>query len=238
MGSVKSKRWTALGALLLVNGLLIGCATEGGSALRAKTAFTADGLVNIPSRSGALFIKPEHNIAGYDQIFLEPISISYVRGREALEAKEEAALLEALERGERERAEQAGISLASARSHCAMSMKFYIVDLELTPVGSSSGSQTIFVASLGTVTLVADIRDSRSGMALLRFAQRRRIVGGEMPGPPDAVAMSRLKETLNAMLADFGAELLAVIPRSRPQPPVSPECKGALRAIGDAAGAR
>ena len=98
MGSVKSKLWPALGALLLVNRLLIGCATEGGGALRAKTAFTPDGLVNVPSRSGALFIKPEHNIAGYDQIFLEPISISYVRGREALEAKEEAALLKALER--------------------------------------------------------------------------------------------------------------------------------------------
>ena len=63
-------------------------------------------------------------------------------------------------------------------------------------------------------------------MALLRFAQRRRIVGGEMPGPPHAVAMSRLKETLNTMLADFGAELLAVIP------PVPPAAAGLARVQG------
>ncbi len=184
MGSVTANRWLALGALLLVSGLLIGCTTGGVRAPNASPALTPDGLVSSPTPSGLLFIRPDHNIGGYDQVFFEPIYISYRDGRKALGAKDQAALLTALERGERERAEQAGIAIASMRSPCVMSMRFSIVDLDLNEVGSINMSQTIYVASMGTVTLVVDIWDSKSGKALLRFAQRRKILGGNTLGPP------------------------------------------------------
>ncbi len=238
MGSVTANRWLALGALLLVSGLLIGCTTGGVRAPNAPPALTPDGLVSSPTPSGLLFIRPDHNIGGYDQVFFEPIYISYRDGRKALGAKDQAALLTALERGERERAEQAGIAIASMRSPCVMSMRFSIVDLDLNEVGSTNMSQTIFVASMGTVTLVVDIWDSKSGKALLRFAQRRKILGGNTLGPPHAAAISRLKKTLDTMLADFGKQLLTVISRTRLQPPVSPECKGLLRTVGDEPGPR
>ena len=234
MGSVTANRWLALGALLLVSGLLIGCTTGGLWAPNASPALTPDGLVSSPTPSGLLFIRPGHNIGGYDQVFFEPIYISYRDGRKALGAKDQAALLTALERGERERAEQAGIAIASMRSPCVMSMRFSIVDLDLNEIGSRYMSQTIYVASMGTVTLVVDIWDSKSGKALLRFAQRRKILGGNTLGPPQAVAMSQLKKTLDTMLADFGMQLVRVIPRTRLQPPVSPECKGLLRTGGRA----
>jgi len=234
MGSVVAGRRLAIGALLLVGGLIGGCAQGGKRAVPEPPTRTLDGLISSPSSAGALFIKPDHNLAGYDEIFFEPVKIFYRRGHKALEAREEAALLRTLERGERERARDAGMRVASVPGPCAVSLRFYIADLELTEIGSSSVSQTIFVATVGTVALIADIRDSETGEALLRFGQRRTVLGGDLPGPPHAVAISRLRKTLDTMLSDFGTELLEVIPRSPPQPPVSSECSGYFRAIGNA----
>ena len=238
MGSVTTKLRPGPGALLLISGLLVGCATAGGSPPKASPTVTSDGLVSTPSRLGVLFVKPGHNIGGYDQIFFSPMSISYKRGRKALGEEEEAEFLVALERGERERAEQAGIPVVSAPGACAMDMTFRIADLELTEHSSSGGSDTVFVRTMGAVTLVVEIRDSRSAEALLHFAQRRKLPGGRVSGVPHNVAKSRLKKTLDIMLADFGEQLLEVIPRSRTQLPVSPGCKGRFRAMGDAAAAR
>jgi hypothetical protein len=88
---------------------------------------------------------------------------------------------------------------------------------------------------MGEVTLIVEIRDSRSGEALLRFAQRRGLPGGRVLGAPRAAVLSRLRETLDTMLADFGEQLQEIIPRSQPLGPVSPECKGLFRTIGNVA---
>jgi hypothetical protein len=196
---------------------------------------TADGLQSVPSQLGVLFVKPDHNIGGYDQILFQPMSVSYKRGRKALGKRDVAALRAALEDGPRERAELAGVPVASAPGPCAMSLTFYVADIELARIASSAGTSSIFLNSMGEVTLIVEIRDSRSGEALLRFAQRRGLPGGRVLGAPRAAVLYRLQETLDIMLADFGAQLLEVIPRARPQPPVSPECKGLFRAMGDAA---
>ncbi len=101
MGSVTAKLRPGPGALLLISGLLVGCATAGGvGPPKASPTVTSDGLVSTPSRLGVLFVKPGHNIGGYDQIFFSPMSISYKRGRKALGEEEEAEFLVALERGE------------------------------------------------------------------------------------------------------------------------------------------
>ncbi len=111
MESVVTNRWPVLGALLVASGLLVECSTEGSSAPEVPPMVTADGLHRVAATSGVLFVKPGHNIGGYDEIFFEPMSISYRRPREALKEEDEAALLQALERGVVERTEAAFESL-------------------------------------------------------------------------------------------------------------------------------
>ncbi len=228
----------ALGCLLLATVLLLGCATDGEGAAGAESrAVTSDGLEKTDvSGPGVLYIKPDHNIGGYDQIHFEPIAIAYKRGRRALRGADEATLRETLMEGMRERASAADIPIVSAPEPCAMSMRFYVVDLELVEI-RGAGAQSIVLPSMGKVTLVVDIRDSRSGEALMRFAQRRQLEGGAILGGARAAQVAQLRRSLDSMLADFGAQLVEVIPRSSVQEPLSPECTGRFRAIADAQGA-
>lgn len=231
--SVRANRLQTLGMLLLVSGLLGGCVRE-----PRLTEQSMEGLQRAPSNRGVLLVKPNHNIGGYDQVLFNPVRVDFRSSRNRLPEKDVVLLSESLENFLRRRAGQAQVSVASGPGPCAMSMSFSILNISVEDglLERESASRTGFVRSMGAVSLEVVIRDSVSGEALLRFTERANLSGTRFAGGTRRVFISELANTLGILLTDFGARMFEVIPRSNEQRPVSPECYGTVRVIGDNAG--
>ena len=176
--------------LVLSAATLSGCASS-----RPALPSEWDGLVLQPgTRLGAVFVKPDAEIASYTSVMLDPVEVSFARnwdpnrgGRSQvgrLDAADMTAIKDGLAELFREtfRAELArgGYQLVEEIGPDTLRVRAAIVDLYVTaPDTMSAGRSRTYTASAGRMTLVAELRDSVTGEILARVvdAQSGRSTG-------------------------------------------------------------
>ena len=150
---------------------------------------TADGLHRIrTTRVGAVFLKPGAKFAGYDQIIIDPVSVTYkskprkqtasTRGRGNFELK--PSNMERLKRFfqeefEKELGKSQDYQVVTDPAANVLRVSGHIVDLVVDAPQTQRGSDIDFVMTAGKMTLILDVRDSVTGEPLARIADRRAI---------------------------------------------------------------
>jgi hypothetical protein len=179
------------------------------------------------SIGGILLVKPDHHMASYDQLMVDPIIVTIARGSRKLGSAEtqqlEVHLREATAR------ELVNVDLSKIVSEpgpCVLRMQTAFLDVELPPLTIASGSRTSFVSSHGSVTLVHELRDSTTGTVLLRYMGRRRAGGGRT-----VAAVSRwsgLTRTFDEMLSELKQNLVETVPLSTAAEGPLAQCHGLI----------
>jgi hypothetical protein len=157
----------------------------------AEHAQTADGLHRVKARRiGAAWLRPGASFAAYDAVLFDPVSVSYKSpprsassgkkdrsrsGNFALGDENTARLRRIFQEAfEKQLGESDVFSVASEAGPNVLRVSGQIVDLVVN-VPRQSGRDRLFVMDAGEMTLILDVRDSLSGRALARIADRRAI---------------------------------------------------------------
>lgn len=225
----------ALGLFLLVATLQLGCSTSS-----PAPDITESGLLRADSYRGELFLRPDHNIGGYDETYLPPVGFSQRMGRKGLHEREVATLVEHLSDNLQARAKAGGVASVSAPAPCAITMAFSIEEVEIDGLMSQieSRSNATFIQSMGAVTLKVVMRDSMTDTPLLQYTERRRLPGGQVRGSARGALVGALEKALNTLLASFAERLRPIIPQSKGQHSIAPQCEGRIRKAAEAAARR
>ena len=214
---------------LVIAAPLLACTSLGGTAGDEPTV-TVEGLQRVKSGAGVLFIKPEHNLGGYDSFLVAPIKVTYKRGASSLPSDYEqsianelhAAILAYLESGEQ--------TIVDAPGPCVVEIREQLVDLSLVDLDVAS-SQTAVARSLGKTAVVVEFRDSQSGEVLLRFGQRRHIKKPPSAAlPRSGVPMKYFRRTFDRISEDLAEAMIQAL-RSEtalPLTPVRSECSARI----------
>lgn len=191
-------------ALALVLAAFVpGCAGPGQSGIyyaTGKDAVTPDGLHRVKWEPFRLsFVKPGADLARYDQILLDGVTVSYERTptdqptlspNYALPPDGMAFLKKTFhDEFVRELSKSADFTIASAPGPRVLRIQAQLVDLVMTtaPVGSVPADEMEFAQNYGAVTLLLDGRDSESGEPLVRVGERREIQLSQTFAQDDAV---------------------------------------------------
>jgi hypothetical protein len=168
---------------------LSGCASS-----RSAHPNEWDGLVLQPgTRLGAVFVKPDAEIASYTSVFLDPVEVSFARnwdpnrgGRSQvapLDADDVTAMKVGLADMFREtfRAELArgGYQLVDEIGPDTLRVTASIVDLFVTAPNTPTPGARTYTTNTGRMTLVAELRDSVTGEILARVVDTQ---GGRSSG--------------------------------------------------------
>jgi|PlaIllAssembly_1097288.scaffolds.fasta_scaffold04220_2 hypothetical protein len=176
--------------------LLLGAATLSGCA-SSRSALPAewDGLVLQPgTRLGAVFVKPDAEIASYTSVMLDPVEVSFARnwdpnrGGRSLAGRLNASDVTAMKAGLadmfretfRAELERGGYKLVDEVGPDTLRVTAAIVDLFVSaPNAPAPGRTRTYTANTGRMTLVAELRDSVTGEILARVvdAQSGRSTG-------------------------------------------------------------
>ena len=153
---------------------------------------TADGLHQVRTMQVAgAYVKPGAELGSYTSIRLDPVTISYKRpprerrsgarmnpsGDNWALTDSEKERVERLfqEAFERELSQSENFTLVEDDGPDVLRVSGHIVDLVVTAGPEPSGRDRSFVREAGQLTLVLDVRDSESGEALARIADRRSV---------------------------------------------------------------
>ena len=163
---------------------LAGCASS-----RSSLPDEWDGLVLQPgTRLGAVFVKPDAEIASYRTVLLDPVQVSFARnwdpnrGGRSQASRLNASDITAMKAGladmfrEIFRAELArgGYQLVDEVGPDTLRVTAEIVDLFVTaPNTMTAGRSRVYTANTGRMTLVAELRDSVTGEILARVVDSR-----------------------------------------------------------------
>ena len=163
---------------------LSGCASS-----RSTLPDEWDGLVLQPgTRLGAVFVKPDAEIASYRTVLLDPVQVSFARnwdpnrGGRSQASRLNASDITAMKAGladmfrEIFRAELArgGYQLVDEVGPDTLRVTAEIVDLFVTaPNTMTAGRSRVYTANTGRMTLVAELRDSVTGEILARVVDSR-----------------------------------------------------------------
>jgi Protein of unknown function (DUF3313) len=162
---------------------LAGCATS-----RTSTPEEWDGLVRKQgTRLGAVFVRPDVEIAAYRSVKLDPVEVSFARNWDPnrgtrtanrLDAGDMAAiqagLADLFREIFREELAAGGYQLVEEAGPETMRVTAAIVDLYITaPDNMSAGRSRTYTANSGRMTLVAELRDSVTGEILARAVDAR-----------------------------------------------------------------
>ncbi len=221
----KRRRAAALRVICLATlPLALACASQ----VRPPVWENRPQLVEVDSRGpGRLFVKRDHEIGRYDDLFLFNVGFHYRDGQSRLGAADEdrimAMLVAAIEGGQ-----NGGIGVATHPGPCVLAVDFYVKDLELAHRTSWKGSFSEFKSSLGSATLILELRDSQSNEPLARFIERRNLGGGWWLGQREE-QLDRLARVVGLAVNDMGQQL------SRITSPTSSEydvrCEGAMTKV-------
>lgn len=176
---------------------------------------------------GILLVKPDHHMASYDQLMVDPIIVTFERGSKKLNSAETERLETHLREATARRLVNVDPSkIVTEPGPCVLRMQTAFLDVELPPLTMSSGSRSSFISSYGSVTLVHELRDSSSGTVLLRYMGRRRAGGGS------AVAWTSrwggLTRTFDEMLSDLQQSLFETVPLSTATEGTLAQCHGLI----------
>jgi hypothetical protein len=175
-------------ALLFASGVSVllgtGCAGFG-----SREPSQWDGLVRQRNaRLGALFVKPDVDIAVYQNVVLDPVEVRFSRSwnpnrtasdvSRRLDARDVAAiqtrLAELVHEIFAEELNEAGYPIVAEAGHDTLRVTAAIVDLYVSaPDTLPPGRVTIFTADSGRMTLVLELRDSVTGEILARAVDTR-----------------------------------------------------------------
>jgi len=176
--------------IVLCAATLAGCAST-----RSTVPDEWDGLVLQPgTRLGAVFVKPDAEIASYTSVLLDPVQVSFARnwdptrGGRSQVNRLNTADVTAMKAGladmfrETFRAELArsGYQLVDEIGPDTLRVTAAIVDLFVSaPNAAQAGRSRTYTANTGRMTLVAELRDSVTGEILARVvdAQSGRSTG-------------------------------------------------------------
>jgi hypothetical protein len=169
---------------------LSGCASS-----RSTLPAEWDGLVLQPgTRLGAVFVKPDAEIASYTSEMLDPVEVSFARnwdpnrGGRSQASRLNASDITAMKAGladmfrETFRAELArgGYQIVDEVGPDTLRVTAAIIDLFVSaPSAAQAGRSRTYTANTGRMTLVAELRDSVTGEILARVvdAQSGRSTG-------------------------------------------------------------
>ncbi len=137
---------------------------------------TADGLYRVrASRVAAAYLKPGAVFARYDQVMIDPVTVSYRRGQAGLSPESMAQLKDIFQKAlERQIGRSSVYTVATERGPSTLRVSGHLVDL-VVRAPPSHAREMIFQMDAGEMTLLLDVRDSQSGEPLARVADRRRV---------------------------------------------------------------
>lgn len=191
----------------LVALMLFGCGSTGSS----TPEVTKDGLVKVSGTGRAhLWIKPDHHIGRYDDILINAVGYQYGRGQDRLDSDQEAEITAMLEGALMGVAESEHVDIVEAKGPCVVAVNLGLMDLRLH-TSSGATSQTSYVSSFGSATMIVEFRDSESEEALLRYVANRGLGGGPGDGTSGA-DLKRLGRALGSMVTDMTTELQRIVP--------------------------
>lgn len=170
--------------LVLCAAALAGCASS-----RTATPEEWDGLVLRPgTRLGAVFVKPDAEIAAYRSVKLDPVQVSFARnwdpnrGTRSQANRLNSDDIAAIQTGLadlfreifREELAAGGYQLVEEAGPETLRVTAAIVDLYVSaPDNMSAGRSRTYTANSGRMTLVAELRDSVTGEILARAVDAR-----------------------------------------------------------------
>lgn len=190
-----------------------------------------DGLVRQPgSRLGAVWLKPDADLAAYRSVLLDPLQVSFARdwapnrrSRGSLGARNAQAIEDNLATLFREvfRAELAsgGYALVDAPGPDTLRVTPAVIDLYVTaPDAATTGRTRVYTANAGRMTLVLEARDSESGELLARAIDTQ---SGRRAG--DLAIANRTTNTADArrVIAIWARALRAGLDGLRAGPPAA-----------------
>ena len=192
---MRPERWrSGIIAVLLVAGsvLLLACASGNTEFIydSGSNATTADGLHRVKYWGfGAAFVKPGADLRRYDEIMLDEVTVAYKRPPHRARADEST-----LTRGNYELSPEAMArikkyfhevfakelgkskiySVAEAPGPNVLRVSGHIVDLTVNamPFRDQEAGESDYVKNAGELTLILDVRDSKSREPLVRTADR------------------------------------------------------------------
>jgi len=152
---------------------------------------TTDGLYRLrASRVAGVFARPGASLSGYEAILIDPVSVSYKdeprpastmsrsRGNYALDDAGMERLKQIYRESlERELTRREAFTVAHEAGPGVLRVTGHIVNLVVN-VPPMRGGERDFVFDAGEMTLVLDVRDSRSDEPLMRIVDRRAIRPG------------------------------------------------------------
>ncbi|HEX4506873.1 MAG TPA: DUF3313 family protein [Alphaproteobacteria bacterium] len=172
-------RWLAL--LLLLP--LAGCAGTGSSGPSAAPV-EWDGLQRVQVKGlDLVYRKPGVSLAGYSKIMVDPLQISFSKDRDANGGWRTGAFPIGESDRERIRTALAGIvqdelvrqvqdrggyRIVTSPGPDVLRVSAAIIDINVTAPDMTPGRSVVITASKGSMTLVAELRDSETGTLLAR----------------------------------------------------------------------
>ncbi len=172
---------------------------------------TSDGLVMVNETTRSrLWVKPDHNLGRYDDVFVAGIAFAYAQGQERLDSDQEAQVGDMLLKAVSGITEGTPVGQAENPGECVVALELGLKDIRLH-IGQAEGSSTSFVSSFGEATMVVEFRDSLTDETLVRYAAHRGLGGGQGSGRMGA-NLGRLGRALGDMVTDMVTELQTIVP--------------------------
>ncbi|MEE3332189.1 MAG: DUF3313 family protein [Myxococcota bacterium] len=203
--------------------LLFGCALAPGDSPRVgkKPVVTPDGLERVDHQQrGRLFVNPDHRISAVHRYVLTQVFVTYKRDSPRFSENEEKRMINYVEEGVAASMEVNGAAMVPEPGPCVLSIGIGLVDVELSEP-SGTGASTNQLGMWGAVTMVLDVRDSRSGEPLLRYGRRVSIPGG-VQFHDSRPQWPNVQLTLDSLLSSQHQTLLEIVPQSSE---IDPACE-------------
>ena len=159
--------------LALAVALGMGCASEPRPIEFVAKPATADGLYRVRAfRVSAAFVKPGADFSHYTGLVIDPVTVSYTTPLDDSSADRLKKIFQ--EAFERQLGRSVVFAVVSEAGPDVLRVSGHIVDLSVQ-VPPFRGGEMNFVVNAGEMTLVLDLRDSRTGAPLARMADKRKI---------------------------------------------------------------
>jgi hypothetical protein len=162
-------------AWALASALVLGVACAGDPRpieYEAKPA-TADGLYRVRAyRVSAAFVRPGADFSHYTGLVIDPVTVATTAPLGDASIDRLKKIFQ--EAFERQLGRSKVFEVVSEAGPDVLRVAGHIVDLSVD-VPAYSGGDMNFIVSAGEMTLILDVRDSRTGTPLARMADRRKI---------------------------------------------------------------